>query len=84
MPGACAPDSVTSEPNTTTRDLAPGKLGVVLAREPAPQAIAERRKTDQLLAALRGDKSWKELPGTRVELARLAQLFGKEVTVLEK
>src|SRR5262249_42162686 len=68
----------------TTRDLAPGKLGVVLAAEPAPQAIKQRRQTDQLLESLRGGQTWSDLPGTRVELARLLQLFGKEVTVLER
>jgi CHAT domain-containing protein len=70
---------------TTTRDLAPGKLGVVLAKEPAPLAVKQRRETDQMLAALgRGDKTWKALPGTRVELARLSGLFGQEVTILER
>ncbi len=60
---------------TATKDLPPGKLGVVLAKEPAPEAIASRRKADAMLLALRGgDRA--ELPGTRVELDRLARLFG--------
>jgi CHAT domain-containing protein len=53
----------------------PGKLGVVLADKPAPEAIRERRRLDQRLAS-RGDESWRELPGTRVEVAALTRLFG--------
>jgi CHAT domain-containing protein/Tfp pilus assembly protein PilF len=66
---------------TAVRDLAPGRLGVVLAKEPALQAIAERRKTDLLLASLRGG-DWAELPGTRVEIARLGKLFDSSATIL--
>ncbi len=64
------------------RDIPPGNLGVVLARDPAPVALAEKRKADVLLARVRGGE-WQELPGTRVELARLSKLFGPDrVTVL--
>jgi CHAT domain-containing protein len=69
------------EASVAVRDVAPGKLGVVVAKEPAPAALAERRKTDRMLASLRGG-DWKELPGTRVELARLATLFGGRATLL--
>jgi CHAT domain-containing protein len=57
------------------RELAPGKLGVVLAKAPAREAIAARRQTDQLLAQLRRGDDYAELPGTQVEIARLAGLF---------
>jgi CHAT domain-containing protein len=61
--------------------VGPGKLGVVLAREPAPEAVASRRKADaQVAAAVRG-KDWADLPGTRVEVSRLAKLFGDRATV---
>ncbi len=64
------------------RQVAPGNLGVVLSKDPAPQALAARRQADQLLASVRGGV-WKELPGTRIELALLADLFGKDkVTTL--
>jgi len=68
------------QPGTATRDVAPGKLGVVLAPDPAPVAIANRRRLDVLVAGRGGD--WKDLPGTRVELARLRGLFGDKATVL--
>ena len=57
--------------------LRPGKLGVVLADDPAPIALAESRRRDRhLLAASRGgDDDLAELPGTRVEAAWLARLF---------
>lgn len=58
-----------------------GKLGVAVAREPAPQAIAEKHKTDEWLAAMqhRGDdEKWKPLPGTRVEAEALRQLFAAD------
>jgi tetratricopeptide (TPR) repeat protein len=56
----------------------PGKLGVVLADEPAPRALAELRRLDQLLA-VRGDV-WKPLPGTRAEVEALVKLFGEGPT----
>ncbi len=58
------------------RDLAPGKLGVVLDHRPAPVAIAENRKLQQVLLAARGgDEELKPLPGTRYEVEALVQLF---------
>lgn len=69
-----------NQKGTATRDVEPGKLGVVVANEPAPAAVAARRKLDTLLAARGGN--WKELPGTRVELDQLRRLFGDKATVL--
>jgi len=58
------------------RDLAPGKLGVVLDLRPAREAIAENRKLHQVLLAARGgDEEFKPLPGTRYEVEALTQLF---------
>ena len=58
------------------RDLAPGTLGVVLDLRPAPVAIAENRKLQQVLADARsGDEAFAALPGTRYEVEALAQLF---------
>jgi len=58
------------------RDLASGKLGVVLDLRPASAAIAENRKTQQVLLAARGgDEEFKPLPGTRYEVEALARLF---------
>ena len=56
--------------------MGPGKLGVLLADEPAPEALANRRKLDRLLAQRGPDgQGWKELPGTRAEAQALARLF---------
>ncbi len=69
----------------TERELAPGQLGVILANEPARVAIAARRQADQLLAKLRRGDSYAELPGTQVEIARLAELFGpRDVATLTR
>jgi tetratricopeptide (TPR) repeat protein len=67
------------------RELAPGPLGVVLAKDPAREAIAARRQTDQMLAKLRRGDDFAELPGTQVEIARLTGLFdSKAVTTLTR
>jgi tetratricopeptide (TPR) repeat protein len=60
-----------------TRTAKPGKLGVVLARDPAPKALAERRQFAQQLAQARSadDGDWQPLPGTRVEAEALRRLF---------
>jgi tetratricopeptide (TPR) repeat protein len=61
---------------TLTRKLGPGKLGVLLADEPAPEALSNRRKLDRLLAQRGPDgQGWRELPGTRAEALALARLF---------
>ena len=58
------------------RELAAGKLGVVLDTRPAPIAIAEQRKLQQVLVAARsGDDDFAPLPGTRYEIEALASLF---------
>jgi tetratricopeptide (TPR) repeat protein len=57
------------------RELAPGPLGVVLAKEPAREALAARRQADQMLAKLTRGDDFAELPGTQVEIVRLAGLF---------
>jgi CHAT domain-containing protein len=62
----------------------PGKLGVVIAQEPAPQALAEQRRLDRLLVSSRGDGEWKPLPGTRIEAAALQRLFGDSARLLQK
>src|SRR5262249_42497041 len=65
--------------NSLTRKVGPGKLGVLLADEPAPQALAHRRKFDRLLAQRGPDgEGWKELPGTRVEAEALCKLFAAQ------
>jgi tetratricopeptide (TPR) repeat protein len=55
-----------------------GPLGVALARQPAPQALAERAKNDALLAhsGTGMEGVWPELPGTRVEVKGLGRLCG--------
>jgi tetratricopeptide (TPR) repeat protein len=63
------------------RTVPPGRLGVAIDKTPAREAVANRRQTAAMLASLRGG-DWKELPGTRFELARLAKLFGDQTTLL--
>jgi len=61
---------------TSRQDLAPGKLGVVIDPRPAPVAIAENRKLQQVLVAARGgEEAFAPLPGTRYEVEALARLF---------
>jgi tetratricopeptide (TPR) repeat protein len=64
---------------TFSRRVAPGKLGVVVANDPAPKALAEQRRLDRRLASRGGEEDkWAQLPGTRAEVEALARLFGKE------
>jgi CHAT domain-containing protein len=54
--------------------LKPGTLGVVLHREPAPQALRQQRDFDTLLAN-RTRYEVQALPGTRFEVQALQSLF---------
>jgi CHAT domain-containing protein len=71
--------TVWRDGRTGERTVAPGKLGVVLAKDPAPIALAEKRKTDEMLAKTRSgdDGQWDQLPGTRVEAEALRRLCDK-------
>jgi hypothetical protein len=71
------PVSVWREDSTRPvhREVGPDKLGVVLADKPAPEVLEERRRLDRRLAS-RGDDDWRELPGTRAEVASISRLFG--------
>jgi len=57
-------------------------FGILLAKDPAPEVISSRRQTDQLMASLSRGGEWKELPGTRLELQTLSELFSDHATVL--
>jgi hypothetical protein len=58
------------------RELAPGKLGVVIDSRPASQAITANRAIDKALHRARsGDEDFASLPGTRYEVEALARLF---------
>jgi Tfp pilus assembly protein PilF len=67
----------------TTRELtlAPGRLGVVFHKEPAPVALRQRQQLDTLLAATRGEPGT-PLPGSRREVQALAGLFPKDRTTV--
>jgi CHAT domain-containing protein len=52
----------------------PGKLGVVIASLPAPQALEEQRRLDLRLVS-RGGEDWPRLAGTRCEVSSLQRLF---------
>jgi CHAT domain-containing protein len=58
-----------------TVEVAPGPLGVAVAAEPAPEALAKRRRIQAETVASRGDDTWKALPGTRAEVDALARHF---------
>jgi tetratricopeptide (TPR) repeat protein len=58
-----------------TVEVAPGPLGVMVAPEPAPEALAKRRRIQAETVASRGDDTWKALPGTRAEVDALARRF---------
>jgi tetratricopeptide (TPR) repeat protein len=82
MPEAASDDAGRRIVVTLWRDgkllqqrVRPGKLGVVLADKPAPEAVKDRRRLDRRLT-LRGEEGWRELPGTRVEVASITRLFG--------
>jgi hypothetical protein len=67
------------------RELPPGRLGVVLARQPAREYLTARREADRMLAQLQRGGDFAELPGTQVEVARLAALFDpRSVTKLTR
>jgi len=75
-PGQPVPVDVWRAGQVARRELARGKLGVVLDPRPAPVAIAEQRKLQQVLMAARScDEDFAPLPGTRYEVEALAQLF---------
>jgi CHAT domain-containing protein len=75
-PKAAVEVEVWRDGQTLTRKVVPGKLGVLLADEPAPEALAHRRKLDLLMTQRGPDgRGWKELPGTRAEAGALARLF---------
>jgi tetratricopeptide (TPR) repeat protein len=48
--------------NLAERELPPGRLGVLLAKEPAREAITTRRQADQMLAKLARGDDYAELP----------------------
>jgi CHAT domain-containing protein len=62
---------------TLAKEVAAGKLGIVVDSEPAPAALKRRRELDQLLASTRGPAP-KALPGTRREVEALAALLPKD------
>jgi tetratricopeptide (TPR) repeat protein len=66
--------TVWREGKTFEARLQAGKLGAVLAKDAAPQALAQQREQDRRLAALREEK-WLRLPGTRTEAEALQRLF---------
>src|SRR5262249_18825064 len=70
---AAVPVEVWRDGTPATRTLAPGKLGVMFAAQPAPVAVAEQRRIAKLLLATRygGDETFAPLPGTRVEVEAL-------------
>jgi tetratricopeptide (TPR) repeat protein len=58
------------------RDLAPGKLGAMIDSRPAPEAIVEQRKLQQIISVARsGADDFSPLPATRREVEAVSKLF---------
>ncbi len=75
------PPGATKAKELTLR-VQSGKLGVLLAPQPARRALLAQRRSDALLAA-RDGTDWQPLPGTRYEVSALKKLFaGDRPTVL--
>src|SRR5262249_42002315 len=75
-PGRPVAVEVWRDGHVLPRELAAGKLGVVLDPKPAPEAIAEQRKLQRILVAARsGDEDFTPLPGTRFEVESITRLF---------
>jgi tetratricopeptide (TPR) repeat protein len=75
-PGNSVPVDIWTDGRVSRRELAPGKLGVVLDSRPARVALREQRELQRVLMAARGgDEDFAQLPGTRVEVESLGQLF---------
>jgi len=53
----------------------PGRLGVMMANDPAPEAMAARRAGDELLRRTFRSDQFVPLPGTRREVEAISQLF---------
>lgn len=71
------PLKVWRDGKTNIRTVRPGKLGLVLDNRPAPIALQEERKFQQILLAARaasGDGPWGPLAGSAWEVASLARL----------
>ncbi|MGH7171331.1 MAG: CHAT domain-containing protein, partial [Gemmataceae bacterium] len=69
--------TVWRDGKTFERQVRPGRLGVVVANEPAPKAIPAQRKLDRRLASATRNDKWQQLPGTRAEVEALQRLFGE-------
>ena len=75
-PAQAVPIEVWREGEVVRRELAPGRLGVVIDPRPAPDAIAEQRNLRRVLVAARsGDEDFVPLPGTRYEVEELSRIF---------
>jgi CHAT domain-containing protein len=62
------------------RTIAPGPLGVAIAKESAAAAVRKQRQADSVLVARSGE--YEPLPGTRLEVEAVAGLFTKKKLLL--
>ena len=75
-PGQLVMVEIRREGRTESRQLDPGRLGVVLDPRPAAVAMQEQRQLDRVLtAAHSGSEDFEPLRGTRYEIESLTQLF---------
>ncbi len=74
--GPPVPVEVWRDGKVARRELARGKLGVVMDPRPAPDSVVAQRKVQRLLVAARsGGEELVALPGTRFEVEAIAGLF---------
>ncbi|HMP16009.1 MAG TPA: tetratricopeptide repeat protein, partial [Gemmatales bacterium] len=59
-------------------EIAAGRIGVVLAHEPAPQLLAEEIKHNHILESQTRGGEWNDLPGVRFELHSLQNLLDSQ------
>src|SRR5262249_28085078 len=75
------PLSVWRDGKTFGLQVPPGKLGVMVAQKPAPQALRDQREGDRAIRASRGS-SHRRLEGSGREVRAIASLFADPVVLL--
>ena len=79
--GGDRPLTVWREGRTLELTVPPGLLGVVLDRQPAPDALFVQRSADEVLRRA-GGPAPEPLPGSRAEVEAIARLFDHPVLLL--
>jgi tetratricopeptide (TPR) repeat protein len=75
------PTEIWRDGKTLALPVRPGPLGIQTSPRPAKEELVAKRDGDRVLLASRG-KGWKDLPGACHEIAAIAQLFDRPVTLV--